>query len=61
MPVAACSGSVPQRASNRGQCCVRQSYGKPSFEPVGSLDNIEPGSFYLQRVTDKHHRVYATA
>jgi hydroxymethylglutaryl-CoA synthase len=35
-----------------------QAYGKSSYIPVGSLDNIAPGTFYLKEVTGNHARVY---
>lgn len=34
------------------------SFGKASIVPVGSLDNLTKGTFYLKSINDKYHRSY---
>ena len=34
------------------------AFGKAPHVPVGSLDSVAPGVFYLENINDKHHRLY---
>lgn len=36
-----------------------RAYGKASFTPAGSLDNVPAGAWYLQGVSASHTRSYA--
>jgi len=59
---------VFDRLEARKQCTVEEfsaalelregMYGKPSIKPLGSLDNIEIGTYYLDGINDKYHRKY---
>ena len=35
-----------------------KAYGQADYTPLGSVDNISAGAFYLDRVDDKHRRQY---
>ena len=49
----------PYTNDNSAALDMRASmYGKASATPVGSIDNIESGSYYLHSINDKYHRKY---
>ena len=35
------------------------AFGKAPHVPVGVLDSVAPGVFYLENINDKYHRLYA--
>ncbi|KAM0185352.1 hypothetical protein ACHAPC_005212 [Botrytis cinerea] len=43
-----------------GACALRKNaYGAKDFKPLGDVDSLAPGTYYLENVNDVYRRTYA--
>lgn len=62
------TANIFERLEKRSKCSVEEfsaalalraaKYGQAPMKPDGSVENIVPGTYYLEEVNDKHHRKY---